>query len=159
MIVSFGWAYTGIQRCILACDLRYFDYKDAPGFGDPAGFDAAGAVTGLGWSSVFSVCGGVQYQASNDLYLRMGYTYQQNPISDRNTFFNLACPVVIEHLVSIGASHRLTANSILSVTYVHGFENQQTGPYHAGAAGALPSTSVTNSLSADILSLAVTVRY
>ncbi len=159
MIISFGGAYTGIQKCILACDIRYFDYKNAPGFGDPAGFDGTGAVTGLGWDNIFSVSGGMQYQASDNMYLRMGYTFQQDPINGMNTFFNVACPLIIEHLVSVGASYRLTARSFLSVTYVHGFENAQTGPYHAAGVGPVPSTSVTNTVSADVLSLGFTVRY
>lgn len=159
MIISLGWAYTGIPRYVLACDVRYFDYENAGCMGNPAGFDGAGAITGLGWDNIFSVSGGMQYQASDSMYLRMGYTFQQNPISDRNTFFNLACPLIVEHLVSIGASCRVTANSYLSVTYIHGFENEQTGPYHVAGVGPMPSTSVTNTISADALSFGFTVRY
>lgn len=159
MIVSLGWAYSGIERWVIACDLRYFDYENTPGFGDTTGFDPAGAVTGLGWNSLFSVSSGVQYRASNRLYLRLGYTYQQNPISSTDTFFNVACPLIIEHLAAVGASYRLTPNVFVSATYIHGFENESTGPLHVPGVGPLPSTSVSSRISADALNVGVTVQY
>ena len=38
--LSLGTAYTGFENWLLACDVRYFDYGDAAGFGTPAGFNA-----------------------------------------------------------------------------------------------------------------------
>ena len=71
MIVSLGAAYSGFDRFLFALDVRYVDYRNTKGFG-PAGFDATGAVTGVGWDSVVLVAAGVQYRLSEAVSLRMG---------------------------------------------------------------------------------------
>ena len=91
MIISLGTSYSGIDRLLWAMDVRYFDYKNTNGYRE-TGFDpATGAIRGLGWSNTFSISNGLQYQLSDSLFLRLGYTYQKNPISNQNTFFNVAC--------------------------------------------------------------------
>src|SRR5581483_12362803 len=49
-----------LEHFQFAVDLRYVDYRDTNGFG-PTGFDAAGALRGLGWRSMFVAAAGVQY--------------------------------------------------------------------------------------------------
>ncbi len=159
MILSLGTAYSGYRNWLFACDVRYFDYGNTPGFGDPAAFDAAGRVTGLGWKSVVSVHTGVQYRATERLYLRCGYQYNDNPIGSSESFFNVASPLIIQHVISTGLSYRLAGNVLLSLAYVHGFENQSSGPMQLPGVGPLPGTSVTSRVSADALDAGVTVQY
>jgi long-chain fatty acid transport protein len=159
MILSLGTAYTGIENWLFACDVRYFDYADTAGYGDPAGFDASGRVTGLGWKSLLSVHTGVQYRATERLYLRLGYQYNDNPIGSDETFFNVASALVTQHVVSTGFSYFLTEQMSVSLAYVHGFENSASGPIQAPGVGALAGTSVTSSVSADALSAGFSVRY
>ena len=159
MILSFGTAYRGFCRWLLACDVRYFDYRNTSGFGDPASFNTSGAVTGLGWRSVVSVNAGAQYQATKRLLLRFGYQYNGNPIGNDSAFFNIASPLIIQHIASTGLSYYLTDQLILSMAYLHGFENSISGPFHAPGVGPLAGTSVTSRVSADALALGVTVRY
>ena len=83
MIVSLGTAYSGIENWLFACDVRYFDYAHAAGFGDPAGFAPDGRVTGLGWKSIVSVHLGAQYQATERWYVRLGYRVQRQPHRQR----------------------------------------------------------------------------
>ena len=129
MILSLGTAYTGFEKWLLACDVRYFDYHNTAGYGDPAGFDATGAMTGLGWQSIASVHLGAQYQATQRLYLRMGYEFNDNPIGSDEVFFNVASPLIIQHVVSTGFSFHMTDQVSLSLAYVHGFENSATARY------------------------------
>lgn len=159
MIISLGTAYTGFERWLLACDVRYFDYRNTAGFGDPAGFDASGAVTGLGWRSIFSVHTGAQYQATQRLVLRMGYQYNDNPIGSDEAFFNIASPLIVQHIVSTGLSYNLTDQLVFSMAYLHGFENSVSGPLQVPGVGPLAGTSVTSRISADALAAGVTVRY
>jgi long-chain fatty acid transport protein len=159
MILSLGTAYTGFEKWLLACDVRYFDYHNTAGYGDPAGFDATGAMTGLGWQSVASVHLGAQYQATQRLYLRMGYEFNGNPIGSDEAFFNVASPLIIQHVVSTGFSYHMTDQVSLSLAYVHGFENSVTGPIQIPGVGPLVGTSVTNKISADAISAGVAVRY
>lgn len=156
-IVSLGTSYTGLERWLFATDFRYFDYANATGFGD-RGFQPTGAVAGLGWKNVFSVSQGVQYQMSESLTLRGGYTYNQNPITSETVMFNVASSLIIQHWLSLGATWQWTENIATTIAYTHGFENEVTGPFQSPA-GPVPGTSVTARVSADILNVGVTVGF
>ena len=159
MILSLGTAYTGITNWLFACDLRYFDYRNTAGLGDAAAFDATGKVIGLGWRSVVSAHLGVQYRASDRLFLRMGYQYNDNPIPSADTFFNVASPLIIQHVISTGLTYYLTDSLSMSLAYLHGFENRSSGAIHTPGVGPIPGTSVTSAVSADSLSLGFTQQF
>jgi long-chain fatty acid transport protein len=159
LVLSLGAAYAGFENWLLACDVRYFDYENAAGFGDPAGFDAGGRVTGLGWKSIVSVHLAAQYQATERLYLRLGYQYNDNPIGSEEAFFNVASPLIIQHILSTGLSYHLTDCLIVSLAYVHGFENEAAGPLQVPGLGPLAGTSVASKISADALTAGFTLRY
>jgi long-chain fatty acid transport protein len=159
MVLSLGTAYSGFDRWLLACDVRYFDYGHATGFGDPAAFAPDGRVTGLGWKSIASVHLGAQYRVSDRFYVRMGYQYNDNPISSDVSFFNVASPLIIQHVATTGLSYYLTSNLIVSLAYVHGFENEITGPIVAPGVGPVPGSSVSSKVSADSAIGGVSLRY
>jgi long-chain fatty acid transport protein len=159
MILSLGVAYTGIEKWLIACDVRYFDYSDTAGYGSPAGFNSSGAVTGLGWRSVVSVNTGVQYQATDKLSLRFGYQFNDNPIDSDAAFFNVASPLNIQHVVSVGLSYHLTQNLLASAAYLHGFTGESNGPIQMAGVGPLAGTSVSSQVSADAFSFGLTLRY
>ncbi len=159
LILSLGTAYRGFERWLLACDVRYFDYANTAGFGDAAGFAPSGAVTGLGWKSIVSMHLGAQYQATRRLVLRLGYEYNDNPIDREAAFFNVASPLLIQHIISTGLTYSPTDRLSLSLAYLHGFENGLSGPFHHPVAGQLAGTSVTSEVSADALALGATLRY
>jgi long-chain fatty acid transport protein len=157
LIASLGTAYTGIDRLTVAMDVRYFNFKNTAGF-QPAGFASTGAVTGLGWNDVFSAALGAQYRLTDSLTVRAGYTYNTNPIPDRNALFNVASPLTYEHQLAVGASYLLTPNCMLSLTYYHIFFNAVTGPY-ATPTGAIPGATVTTGVLADSLLVGASVRF
>jgi long-chain fatty acid transport protein len=148
MIVSIGAAYAGFERSLIALDLRYLDYSNTRTFG-PVGFDSTGAVKGLGWDNVFALSTGTQYQVTDTLAARVGYSYGTNPISNNRTFFNIASPTVIQHSVYFGVSYDVTATFKLSIAYAHFFENSVSGPLISPLAGPLAGTSVTATASGD----------
>jgi long-chain fatty acid transport protein len=157
MIVSLGTSYAGIDRLLWALDVRYFDYKNTNGFRD-TGFDPATlAVRGLGWSNTFSISNGLQYQCTDALTVRAGYTFQRNPISSANTFYNVASPLILEHLLSLGGSCQLADNLMFNIVYVHAFNARNTGPIY-GLPGGLTGT-VTSEISADALGAGFTLKY
>ena len=127
MIISVGAAYAGVDDLVVACDLRYLDYGNTKGFRS-SGFDATGAVAGLGWNSIFAVSTGVERRVNDRLFLRLGYAFNENPISDSETAANVASALIIQHWLSLGASYRMTESWMFSLTYVHGFENGISGP-------------------------------
>ena len=157
MIASLGVAYTGFERWLIASDFRYYDYRNTDGF-RTAAFNGDGSVTGLGWKNIFGMATGVQYQATDCWFLRMGYAYNQNPVSNENAFFNIASPLITQHVLSVGTSYRYNRNCMVSVSYSHAFRNSVTGPIETPA-GAIPGSSVTDSTSADLLFTDVSVRF
>jgi long-chain fatty acid transport protein len=157
MILSAGAAYTGFECWVLALDLRYIDYHNTPGF-SATGFDATGAVRGLGWDSIFVVALGAQYQLMEQLSLRAGYSYNMNPVDDAQTSFNVASPLILEHTLYVGASYQITPALRFSLAYAHAFENTVRGPL-VGPAGAIPGTSVQSTVSADSAMFGATLKF
>jgi long-chain fatty acid transport protein len=159
MIFSLGTAYSGFERLLLACDVRYFNYAGTAGFQGPAAFAPDGALIGLGWKNIFSVHAGAQYCLTDRLTLRVGYQFNPSPIDSDTAFFNIGSPLIIEHIASCGCSFRLSEHETLSLAYLHGFQNDETGPITSPVLGLLPGTSATNSVSADGLAAGLTVTY
>ncbi|MEZ6063641.1 MAG: outer membrane protein transport protein [Planctomycetaceae bacterium] len=157
MIVSLGAAWSGTDRFVVATDVRYFDYGNTDGF-RLSGFNADGSVAGLGWKSVFSVATGVQYEASRNLLVRLGYTFNQNPIPDAVSFFSVAAPLYYQHQLHAGASWRLVGNVWLSAAYSYYLPSEITGPI-VTPLGAFPGSNVTNRESVHIADFGITVRY
>ncbi len=157
-IVSLGASYYGLSRTVWAIDLRYVDYSNSDLFGFPAGYDATGAWTGLGWKSVFSVSTGVQYELNDCLTVRAGYFYTQNPISDADTFFNIASSAIYQHIISAGATWHLTDRVGLSIAYLHAFENATAGPWQLPT-GPLAGSSVSTRQTIDALVAGLRVRF
>lgn len=87
--------------------MRYFDYKNTDGFSE------------LGWSSVFAMALGIQYQVNDCWYVRSGYSYNQNPIKSGDAFLNIATPLIQQHNVTAGLSYRFAENVDLSLAYVY----------------------------------------
>jgi len=161
-IISLGAAYHGIERLVWAIDFRYIDYKNTDTFGDDTGFAIAppnARVTGLGWQSVVAVATGVQYELSDRLTLSLGYSFNENPIRDADTFFNIAAPAIYQHIISVGSSFWLTNSTKLSLAYLHAFENTISGPYHAAGFGPIPGTNIRTDLSIDALVAGLEVRF
>ncbi|HEY2252934.1 MAG TPA: outer membrane protein transport protein, partial [Planctomycetaceae bacterium] len=158
MIISIGTAYTGFERTLIAVDARYLDYRNTNGTAK-SGFAPTGAVAGLGWDNIFALSVGTQYQVTDALSVRGGYSYSTNPISNNNTFFNIGSPLIIQHGVSVGASYNLTACLKLSLAYAHFFDNSISGPYNIPGVGPIPNTNVTAHAAADTVSVGASLAY
>ena len=159
LILSVGAAYTGFERWLFALDIRYLDYANTQGLGDRAEFDGTGKLLGLGWNSVVATAAGAQFQWNDRLSLRTGYSFNQNPISNNESFFNIATPLIYQHMLSTGATWLLSESTAVHLAYSHMFENTRTGSIYAPGVGAIPGTRVENTLSAEVLSFGVTLRH
>lgn len=157
LMVSLGTAYTGFERWTLAADVRYIDYHNTEGF-NRTGFDTAGNIKGVGWDSIFVLALGAQYQLSDPLSLRIGYSFNTNPIPNENTTFNVASPVILEHTIYAGATYRISDVFSMSVAYAHAFENSIHSPIQTRL-GPIPGSHVQSDVRADTVMLGATVRY
>jgi long-chain fatty acid transport protein len=139
-ILSLGFGYSGIPRTTLALDIRYFDYAGAAPFGGPL------ADGGLLWQSIFSVATGVRYRCSDRCSLQAGYLFNDNPIPDPATLFNIQLPGINKHALSLGGSLQLTRSISMNLAAVYAFRNSISG-----AILEVPGTSVA--LDQDVTSI------
>lgn len=156
-IVSVGTSYKGIDRVLLAADVRYIDLANTNGFGD-SGFAPNGALLGVGYQSIFAVALGTQYMVTDATSVRLGYSWSENPIPAGQTSANVASPLYTQHILSAGLSYQLTDAFSLSVAYSHGFDNSSTGPIVLPG-GAVPGTSITSRSSVDSIMFGATVKF
>ena len=158
MIFSAGAAYRGFRNIIWSLDYRYFDYKNAEGFGD-TGFTSEGALEGLGWRSVNALITGVQYRISETLTMRGGYGINQSPIESETAGLNIASPLVQKQVMHLGGSLAVHRQTALNVAYTYFPRNEVSGPIQTFLKGALPGSSVSTSLSVHTFSMGVSVKY
>jgi len=121
MIFSWGLAYSGIDRLLLAADLRYIDYKDALLFGTPV------QNGGAGWNSIFALALGSRYKLSDRLSVQLGYLFNQNPVPNNLALFNTELPALTMHTITLGAYFQVNDAIGMSLAYEHGFKNSISG--------------------------------
>jgi long-chain fatty acid transport protein len=165
MIVSVGTSFAGTENCLLAMDVRYIDYENANGFGD-SGLDANGALNGLGWRSILAVASGLQYRLTETTFIRAGYVFNENPIPDAQTQFNIAAPLHYKHTISGGLSFQPFSSLAINLSYSYSPESHISGPItlapNAPTATPpiqVPNSSVSSKLEAHAIDFGVTVRY
>ena len=163
-ILTLGAAWAGPQcgplaGTLLAVDVRYFDYADADGFGGDGTFAADGSLRDPGWESVWAVAAGAQRALTDDLTVRAGYSYNESPIADGDSFVNTASPLIFEHTLNAGGSVRLTDGLIANAAYSYFPEASVSGPAVVPGFGPVPGSSVTNETSAHALSFGFTALF
>jgi long-chain fatty acid transport protein len=158
MIASVGTSYVGFEKVLLAADMRFVDYRNTNGFRD-SGYNSQGALRGLGWQNVFALALGAQYELTDSLTVRAGYTFSMNPIGNAVTAFNIASPTNILNSLSTGFSYAVNKSLTLSLTYAHDFQNTNTGPIIQPSVGAIPGSSVRASTTADSVVLGASVYF
>lgn len=159
LIVSVGASYTGFENWVLACDVRYFNYAGTEGFGSQ-GFDATGALTGLDWKDICAVALGVQRRLSEKFFVRLGYCYNDNPVTSdtQSVQYNVASPLIVQHVAFLGASYLFADNWLMSMAYGHAFEAEVHGSLYSGNT-PIPGSSVSSKAWADTLSLSFSKRF
>ncbi len=147
-IYSWGLAYKGLPRTLVALDFRFFDYKATELFGENI------ADGGLGWNNVFAVALGAQHHLNDRVDLLAGYLYNTNPIEGTATLFNVQAPGIIQNTLTLGGSYKLTQNILFSASWMHGFRNAVEGPILQ-----LPGAQTRLDAQLDTLWMGITVRF
>lgn len=115
--------------------------------------------------SIVSV--GLQYQATDKLPIRIGYTYSTNPIRDELAFFSIPATAVIENAMQVGFSYIVNDKVDLSAVYHYGFRgNGASGELLSPMAitpdnplGALPGTSVSYDMSTSMIQVGINYSF
>lgn len=120
-IISAGVAYKVPGRATIAIDYHYLDYEGTDLLGDSP------AEGGVGWESISAVAVGAQVQVRENVKLMGGYSYNQNPVPEALTLFNVQLPAIIQHSASVGVEMVMGPMVSSSFTFVHSFENSIRG--------------------------------
>lgn len=147
-IYSWGIAFKGIEGLVIDLDLRYLDYANAALWGDSV------QAGGLNWSSIFAAALGARYQMTVRLAILAGYLFNQNPVHDVKTIFNIQAPGIIQNTLSLGTSYQLTDNLLFTAGWVHGFRNAVEGPI-----GQIPGSTAKLDAQVDSILLGLNIKY
>ena len=139
-ILSLGTAYTPAEKWLIAFDIRYFDYHNSSGLGDAAVYNSDGSLGGLGWRSVVATAVGIQYQWSDRVALRSGYTFNESPIKKDQAFFNTATPLYYQHMLSSGAGYALSKFVDVNLAYSYMLPAELNGPINLPGVGNVPGS-------------------
>lgn len=98
--------------------------------GPGIGSTCLGASNGLGfgWESIDIWKLGFEYQVNKSLILRAGYNHGDNPIGSNEVTFNFLATAVVKDHLTLGMTYAVSPNSELSFSYLHAFEEEQSGP-------------------------------
>jgi long-chain fatty acid transport protein len=147
-IYSWGIAYRGFEKTVLALDLRYLDYQNTKLFGQPV------VQGGVNWNSIFAVATGMERRVGEQAKVRLGYLYNENPIPEVLTLFNTQLPAFNQHQMSLGFGFDIQRSLTMDFAWIHAFENTIRGPVLE-----LPGTTIAMTQSLDFWSLGIGVRY
>lgn len=148
-----GIAIRPIDRVALGFDAKYITYAKTRGFQE-SGFAADGSVKGFGWTSIWTIAAGMQFQPVDRLIGRMGYNYSQNPIPNAMTMFNAPAPAVVKHHATFGLGYKIAGGFGVDVAYYRAFQNSISGSMLTPA-GAMPGTQVKSSMSENSILMGI----
>ncbi len=101
---------------------------------------------GFGWKDVDVIKLGVEWNTSNALTLRAGYSYNTSPINSKDVTFNILAPATVQHHITAGAELALNNNWSLELEGMYAPEKTITGPslFNGAPACAPTGTSICN---------------
>jgi len=158
MIASIGTAYRGVDRLLIALDLRYVGFRETNGYRH-TGFDSTGALQGLGFQDIVALSLGAQYKLTDELTVRSGYSFNMNPIGNAVTSYNVASPLNLQNSLALGLSYDVTKSLKISAAYVHFFQSTNDGPINEPFTGPLHHSDVRIATTADSLVIGANVSF
>ena len=132
-----GLAYSLSETMKIMLDYRHIFYSDVKSISNSGFCMASPPATRLGgsngcgfhWRDTNTIKVGLEYQATNDLILRLGYAYTfPNPVRKQAVLFNTIAPGVIQHEITGGATWRVNANNDLDFAFMFAPKTKVTGP-------------------------------
>ena len=140
-----GLAYKATSELTLLFDVQQIQYSGIKSVGNPMNMSTISPVmpdgsnnpnfiplganesSGFGWRDMTAYKLGGEFQASEDLTLRAGYSYGKQPIKSTDVMFNILAPGILEHHITVGMTKKLNKNEI-SFSALYGIPNTVSGP-------------------------------
>jgi long-chain fatty acid transport protein len=133
-----GVAYDVLPTFTLLADWKHIFYSQVPSVGNSSTEQLLlGAMggPGFGWRDINVIKVGGEYRGFDKLALRLGYSYNTNPINPRDVTLNILAPAVTKHHISGGLSYYVTPSSSIDLAAVvsprgtvSGIERTPLGP-------------------------------
>ena len=152
--VAFGLAIRPIPQWLISVEGQWINWAstmnnfDVSGpwtafyHGVPAGSVSSIALP-MHWKNQWVANIGTQYDLTNWLQVRAGYTYGSNPISNNTIASNLIFPAIVQSAITFGATQKLGMGWTLTEAYMHEFSNTNTGPAGSSPFGGPMPVSAT----------------
>ena len=163
-MLSLGVGYSN-DKFDVALDYRNVDYKNCDGF-STSGWTKTGSVAGFGWDNMTVISVGLQYKGFEKLPIRLGYTYNSNPIPSELAFYSVSAPAVITNAFQLGLSYKLNDKIRIDGVYHYGtsgdgVEGQMLSPKAVtpqNPLGKLPGTSVSYKMNTSLIMLGLSYK-
>ena len=146
--VAIGISHRPTDKLMLSADVKWLNYSDVRETATLYGpTTAQNKLIAYSWDDQTVVALGAKYDMSNRFTLMAGYNYGASPISEEDINNNAGVTAIVEHHLSVGVTAKVSHHSALSLSLIHGFENEMT-------ASVGPPTTV--SFQTNLLSLQFT---
>lgn len=163
-VYSLGVGYSN-SKFDLAFDLRQVEYSKTEGF-EEYGWSATGGVKGFGWKDMQVLSLGAQYKGIKKLPIRVGYTYNTNPIKPELAFFSASATAVIQNACQFGFGYEFSKKLTLNAVYHNATSDGSTeGPIYnpmlAGQTnplGTVPNSKVSYKMDTSMLMLGISYK-
>jgi len=175
-ILSFGLGLSG-KKFDFATDVRFVNYTDTEGFGangwqindDSTSMSfgyPTGAVNGFGWKDMTVFSAGLQYKITDKFPIRIGYTYNTNPINKELAFFSVSAPAVITNAAQLGMAYEISDKFIINAVYHKGFRGDGTSGEllnpmmitPSNPTGAMPGSTVSYDMETSMIQFTVSYK-
>lgn len=151
-----------LGKLLIEVDGKWVNWKDADGYED---FD---------WDDQYVIAVGVQYKPTEQLALRVGYNYGENPVNEHNNFNPagttkvqgkvvpnpnyeflriVGFPAIVEQHLTFGVGYEVSDSLAFNVGYMHAFEETITETSQGGA------FTLESELEEDSVEFGVTWRF
>jgi long-chain fatty acid transport protein len=145
-----GFAYKITSDLTFAGDYQNIKYGNVPSIANPVSNMNAGGNgllggsngAGFGWQNINVYKLGANWRINPSWAVRVGYNFNDQPIPNSQTFFNVLAPGVITQQASIGATYYLGKEYEISGFYAHGFKQTVSGPIASQQGGGNSSLSM-----------------
>ena len=134
-----GVAFQVLPELKVMLDYRHIFYSDVRSVANSMlspGTLGSKNGAGFGWRDTNTIKVGLEYQATNDLILRAGYSYLWPQVMEpESSFFNILAPGVIRHQITGGATIRVNGKNDIDFAFMVAPTGKQRGVTAAGFGG------------------------
>ncbi len=163
-IISAGIGYSA-GKFDLAFDFRNVEYSKTEGFNE-YGWNPTGSVKGFGWRDMQILSMGIQYKGVNKLPIRLGYTFNTNPIKNELAFFSTAATAVVQNAFQLGFGYEFSEKITINGVYHMAYSNDDTkGPLYnpmlasgSNPLGAVPDSQVSYKMETSLIMLGLSYK-